>query len=88
VNAEEQQGNVSGGTVSPVRTFLGRGTPLKDGELEIAMNRVKACFGLDGDDRNVVVGRDLKELVPRVQRDFARSDGTRRARMRGACVAR
>ncbi len=33
--------------------FLGKGTIVIDGEAETVLNRVKVCFGLDWDDRNV-----------------------------------
>lgn len=33
--------------------FLGKGTIVIDGESEMVANRVKVCFGLDYDDRNV-----------------------------------
>lgn len=32
---------------------LGKGTIVIDGTAEIVCNRVKVCFGLDSDDRNV-----------------------------------
>ena len=34
--------------------FIGKGTIIIDGESETICNRVKVCFGLDYDDRNVV----------------------------------
>ena len=33
--------------------FLGKGAIVIDGERETVCNRVKVCFGLDYDDRNV-----------------------------------
>ncbi len=33
---------------------IGRGTIMIDGAEEIIFNRVKVCFGLDYDDRNVI----------------------------------
>jgi len=32
---------------------IGKGTIVIDGEREVVANRVKVCFGLDYDDRNV-----------------------------------
>lgn len=39
--------------------YLGRGTIVIDGDRELVFNRVKVCFGLDTDDRNVTNWRDL-----------------------------
>lgn len=39
--------------------FLGKGTIVIDGTNEVIMNRVKVCFGLDWDDRNVTPFRNL-----------------------------
>lgn len=33
--------------------FLGKGTIVIDGNEELVWNRVKVCFGLDWDDRNI-----------------------------------
>jgi hypothetical protein len=38
---------------------LGKGTIIIDGTEETIKNRVKVCFGLDYDDRNVTNWRDL-----------------------------
>lgn len=38
---------------------LGRGRIVIDGSSETVCNRVKVCFGLDFDDRNVVRWKDL-----------------------------
>ena len=39
--------------------FIGKGRIVIDGERETLCNRVKVCFGLDYDDRNVTNWRDL-----------------------------
>lgn len=39
--------------------FLGKGTIVIDGEKEVVLNRVKVCFGLDWDDRNVTKFSEL-----------------------------
>jgi hypothetical protein len=39
--------------------FLGKGMIVIDGEREEIANRVKVCFGLDYDDRNVTRWKDL-----------------------------
>lgn len=39
--------------------YLGRGTIVIDGTAETVHNRVKVCFGLDYDDRNVTRWKDL-----------------------------
>ncbi len=39
--------------------YIGKGTICIDGEQELIFNRVKVCFGLDYDDRNVFHWRDL-----------------------------
>lgn len=39
---------------------LGKGTIIIDGLTETVCNRVKVCFGLDYDDRNVLKWRDLQ----------------------------
>ena len=39
--------------------FIGKGQIVIDGEQETLCNRVKVCFGLDYDDRNVTRWRDL-----------------------------
>lgn len=39
--------------------FIGKGRIVIDGERETIANRVKVCFGLDYDDRNVTAWRDL-----------------------------
>jgi hypothetical protein len=39
--------------------YLGKGTIVIDGTAETICNRVKVCFGLDSDDRNVTNWRDL-----------------------------
>ncbi|AZQ13309.1 hypothetical protein [Shewanella khirikhana] len=39
--------------------FLGKGIIIIDGERETICNRVKVCFGLDYDDRNVRQWRAL-----------------------------
>lgn len=39
--------------------YLGKGTIVIDGTAETICNRVKVCFGLDTDDRNVTRWRDL-----------------------------
>lgn len=38
---------------------IGRGTIVINGTDETVSNRVKVCFGLDWDDRNVTAWRDL-----------------------------
>jgi hypothetical protein len=38
---------------------LGKGTIVVDGTAETICNRVKVCFGLDSDDRNVTAWRAL-----------------------------
>ena len=38
---------------------LGRGVIVIDGAREIVLNRVKVCFGLDYDDRNITPWRQL-----------------------------
>lgn len=39
--------------------FLGKGQIVIDGARETVANRVKVCFGLDTDDRNVTAWRSL-----------------------------
>jgi hypothetical protein len=39
--------------------FLGRGRIVIDGTTETVCNRVKVCFGLDYDDRNITSWRAL-----------------------------
>ena len=39
--------------------YLGKGRTVINGREEIIANRVKVCFGLDYDDRNVTAWRDL-----------------------------
>lgn len=39
--------------------FIGKGTIVIDGTEETVCNRVKVCFGLDSDDRNVTHWRNL-----------------------------
>ena len=39
--------------------FIGKGKIVIDGTEETICNRVKVCFGLDSDDRNVIRWRDL-----------------------------
>lgn len=39
--------------------FLGKGTIVINGTDETVCNRVKVCFGLDFDDRNVTTWRTL-----------------------------
>lgn len=39
--------------------FIGKGTIVIDGRNETICNRVKVCFGLDYDERNVTAWRDL-----------------------------
>lgn len=39
--------------------FIGKGLIIIDGTQETICNRVKVCFGLDYDDRNVRHWRDL-----------------------------
>lgn len=39
--------------------FIGKGTIVVDGTAETICNRVKVCFGLDCDDRNVTAWRAL-----------------------------
>lgn len=39
--------------------FIGKGKIVIDGEVETICNRVKVCFGLDWDDRNVTEWRAL-----------------------------
>jgi len=39
--------------------FIGKGKIVINGEDETVCNRVKVCFGLDYDDRNIVHWRDL-----------------------------
>ena len=39
--------------------FLGKGKIVIDGEREEICNRVKVCFGLDWDDRNLIAWRNL-----------------------------
>ena len=41
---------------------IGRGTIVINGEEETILNRVKVCFGLDWDDRNVTTWRELSRL--------------------------
>jgi hypothetical protein len=38
---------------------LGKGRIVVDGERETVANRVKVCFGMDSDDRNVTAWRAL-----------------------------
>jgi len=40
--------------------YIGKGQIVIDGTKETICNRVKVCFGLDYDDRNVTNWRDLK----------------------------
>lgn len=39
--------------------YLGKGRIVINGATEIICNRVKVCFGLDSDDRNVTAWRAL-----------------------------
>ena len=39
--------------------FLGKGTIIIDGASEVVKNRVKVCFGMDWDDRNVTTWAEL-----------------------------
>ena len=39
--------------------FIGRGQIVINGEQETICNRVKVCFGLDYDDRNITRWRNL-----------------------------
>jgi hypothetical protein len=39
---------------------LGKGTIIIDGASEMICNRVKVCFGLDYDDRNLLKWKDLQ----------------------------
>lgn len=39
--------------------FLGKGKIIIDGANEVVFNRVKVCFGLDYDDRNITAWRAL-----------------------------
>ena len=39
--------------------FIGKGAIVVDGTAETICNRVKVCFGLDFDDRNVIAWRAL-----------------------------
>lgn len=39
--------------------YIGKGLIMIDGERETIANRVKVCFGLDYDDRNVTAWRSL-----------------------------
>ena len=39
--------------------YIGKGTIVIDGTAETIRNRVKVCFGLDYDDRNVTAWRAL-----------------------------
>lgn len=39
--------------------YIGKGRIIIDGERETITNRVKVCFGLDFDDRNVTAWMDL-----------------------------
>lgn len=39
--------------------FIGKGKIVVDGTAETICNRVKVCFGLDFDDRNVIAWRAL-----------------------------
>ncbi len=39
--------------------YIGKGTIVIDGANEVVFNRVKVCFGLDYDDRNVTKWGDL-----------------------------
>ncbi|GGM25863.1 hypothetical protein GCM10009425_40740 [Pseudomonas asuensis] len=64
----EQEGSVWGSwsgrlTASQQRSlfgrFLGKGLILINGQTETVCNRVKVCFGLDIDDRNITKWRDL-----------------------------
>lgn len=40
--------------------YIGKGQIVINGERETVSNRVKVCFGMDYDDRNVVAWRDLR----------------------------
>lgn len=43
-------------------TSLGKGTIIIDGASETVCNRVKVCFGLDYDDRNVRKWKELQSV--------------------------
>lgn len=55
--------------------YLGKGTIVVDGANEVVLNRVKVCFGLDWDDRNVTKFSELGGFGPVVKnRNYGNMD--------------